>query len=139
MPSDGVALWAKAGPESATPAKINGLTNLASRAKKNGIFSKIRKLGSHKVVDTHPRTLGVRSVVKRNQPTRLNLAPPHVGTGLDGYNLPSHLPSLRDVAAQPVVIQLPRRSLRHWFGKRLIAWGTALIGSAKYPLGQPGQ
>jgi hypothetical protein len=91
------------------------------------------------VVDTPPRTLGVRSVVKRNQPTRLNLAPPHVGTGLDGYNLLSHLPSLRDVAAQPVVIQLPRRSLHHWLGKRLIACGTALIGSAKYPLGQPRQ
>jgi hypothetical protein len=37
MPSDGVTLWAKAGPESATPAKINGHTNLASRAKKNRV------------------------------------------------------------------------------------------------------
>jgi hypothetical protein len=86
-----------------------------------------------------PRSLGVRSVVKRNQPARLDLAPPRVGTGLDGYNLSSHLPFLRDVAAQPVVIRAPRRSLRHWFGQRLIARGSALIGSARYPLGQPAQ
>ncbi len=93
----------------------------------------------HTVADKHPRTLGVRSVVKRNQPTRLDLAPPHVGAGFDGYNLPSHLPTLADMAVQPVVTHLPKRSLRQWFGKRLIAWGTALSGPAKYPLGQPAQ
>lgn len=87
--------------------------------------------------EKHPRTLGVRTVTKRNQPTRLEFGPPLVGTGSDGHNLPSYVPTVVDVTDQPMVVMVPKVSLRQRFGARLIRWGEALSGSIKEPLGQP--
>jgi len=80
----------------------------------------------HRVQDSHPRTAGVRSVIKRGAPARLDMTPYH----------PAYAPVPIDAGTAPDVTPAPARGLRFWIGERLIAWGNALTHHTKYPLGQ---
>ncbi|SLN50521.1 hypothetical protein [Pseudooctadecabacter jejudonensis] len=88
----------------------------------------------HHPQDSHPRPLGVRSVVKRNSPTRLDLAAPH--TALD-MGLVTH----GDIAPEPVlapVYTVPSRTgLRTKLGRWIVRFGEKIAGETAPPLGQP--
>ncbi len=88
----------------------------------------------HQPQDQHPRPLGVRSVVKRNQPTRLNLSTAHPGLApAQATNLPHDAGQLGPAPASGQVNWL-RRSL----GRAFLRVGHALIPDESLHQGQPG-
>ena len=95
----------------------------------------------HTPKDLHPKPLGVRTVVKRNQPTRLDLSihahPAAVNAGLV---------TVGDIAAEPDLgprIDVSEtqtgliRSVRRRFGGTLIWMGRKIAGDSTLLHGQP--
>ena len=83
----------------------------------------------HQPQDHHPRPRGVKSVVKRNQPTRNDLTLPT--PGLVTFDLGADLPPAEATSTRST-------ALRHRLGRLLIRAGQALTGPDTTPLGQPG-
>lgn len=81
--------------------------------------------------DLHPKPLGIRTAVKRNYPTRLDLSQPH--PGLVQFDLSA------DIRTANVVTTKPARfaGLRKWISAGLIRMGHALAPDETTPLGQP--
>lgn len=81
----------------------------------------------HQPRDTHPRPLGVKTVVKRNQPTRLEMSPQYFGVAqfnLAGdVTLPARKPRLA--------------GLRKALGGALIRMGRAVTPDETTQIGQP--
>lgn len=83
--------------------------------------------------DVHPKPRGVRTVIKRNQPTRLDLALP-----VTGHPYFVYVP-----APAPILMTKPRRTsrIKTALGRLLIHIGQRLVpdetGDTLPPLGQP--
>lgn len=90
----------------------------------------------HQPRDIHPKPIGVRTVVKRNQPTRLDLSAPAPGLLVD-MGLLTQGDLYPDQHLGPRVEPAARRTLRHRLGNILITWGKALQGQTPSPIGQP--
>lgn len=84
----------------------------------------------HQPQDIHPRTPGVRTIVKRSQPTRLDLSVPGPGLTVTPHTFETRVHALSDRTAAP------RRSLRRIVGAALIRAGQRIAGPL--PAGQPG-
>ena len=90
----------------------------------------------HHSQDIHPKPVGVRTVVKRNQPTRLDLSAHHPALAVD-----AGLVTLGDIAAEdhlgPQIVPRRRRSIRSRIGGMLIRMGHKIAGDSPLPEGQP--
>lgn len=93
----------------------------------------------HQPRDIHPRTTGVRQVIKRNAPTRLDLGAAH--PAVDPSAIDMGLVTYGDIAPEPalgpVITTLPRASFRVRFGGWITRLGQKIAGDLPRPLGQP--
>lgn len=94
----------------------------------------------HQPQDIHPKPVGVRTVVKRNQPTRLDLSVHAHPAALN-----AGLVTLGDIAAEPELgpkVDMTTRTgpmarMRRAIGAALVRTGQKIAGDSTLPLGQP--
>lgn len=93
----------------------------------------------HQPRDIHPRPAGVRQIVKRNAPTRLDLGVSHPAIDPAAYN--AGLVTVGDIAAEPglspATVPVARPGLRVRLGGWLTRLGQRIAGDMPQPLGQP--
>ncbi len=94
----------------------------------------------HQPHDVHPKPVGVRTIIKRSQPARLDLSVHAHPAALN-----AGLVTLGDIAAEPELgpnVDMPTRistltRMRHTIGAALVRMGHKIAGGSTLPQGQP--